>query len=247
MICPNKGFAKILFANNIHFKNWFENYVTLALNAWSSICPDIANKLENRQYDDLDADIQKVMDDVCKKHGNTPISLLTANDRKMLPYLQEDGWKNTGATSSKEAKLFLIGEIFIQIQWLWHLIPEQDNTISRSDAIQIFSRATTLGILIENLSSVCVHGRNAKTGGEKRSVRQARCRDIIQSPEHNIRPSDAQKHLAETIQKIKDVYFEIYGESLQKPNKKAGVTPCDKTITNWIYEFTTNNLPDKRA
>ena len=42
-------------------------------------------------------------------------------------------------------------------------------------------------------------------------------------------------------------YFEIYGESLQKPNKKGSITPCDKTITNWLYEFSKNNLPEKRA
>lgn len=72
---------------------------------------------------------------------------------------------------------------------------------------------------------------------KKRSTRQARCKAIIQSPEYNIGARDAQKHLAETIQKIKDIYFEIYGESLQKPNKKVVLPHVTKQLLIGFMSF----------
>ena len=105
------------------------------------MCPEIAEKLACKQYKILSVDIQKIMDEVFKKHGNAPISFLNALERKMLSATNwnDNGWVTSGATSTEKYILFLIGEIFIQIQWLWHLIPTQGNQASRTDALAIYT------------------------------------------------------------------------------------------------------------
>ena len=60
---------------------------------------------------------------------------------------------------------------------------------------------------------------------KKTNLTRDRCKAIIQSPEYNIRPSDAKVRLADTIQKIKDIYFDLYKEPVQKPNKKRRYQP----------------------
>lgn len=237
------------FADNFRFKSLFQTHLSIALTAWGIIRPDIAEKLKHKQYDMLMADIQELMSNTAKKYGGDLVGFLTPDNLKLYihPDYEKELWRKAGVKSSEENKLFLIGEVFILVDQIWQLISEPHQLELPKDKNLFFMRTDTLRGIVDDLSTVCINGKNAKTGGEKRSTRQARCKAIIQSPEYNIRPSNAQTHLADTIQKIKDVYFEIYGESLQKPNKKGCITPCDKTITNWIYEFSINHLPGKRA
>ena len=237
------------FTDNFRFKSLFQPHLSIALTAWGIIRPDIAEKLKHKQYDMLMADIQELMSNTAKKYGGDLVGFLTPDNLKsyIQPDYEKELWRKAGVKSSEENKLFLIGEVFILVDQIWQLISEPHQLELPKDKNLFFMRTDTLRRIVDDLSTVCINGKNAKTGGEKRSTRQARCKAIIQSPEYNIRPSNAQTHLADTIQKIKDVYFEIYGESLQKPNKKGGITPCDKTITNWIYEFSINHLPGKRA
>lgn len=237
------------FADNFRFKSLFQTHLSIALTAWGIIRPDIAEKLKHKQYDMLMADIQELMSNTAKKYGGDLVGFLTPDNLKLYiqPDYEKELWRKAGVKSSEENKLFLIGEVFILIDQIWQQMTAPDQLKLPKDIRLLFMRTDTLRGITDDLSTVCINGKNAKTGGEKRSTRQARCKAIIQSPEYNIGARDAQKHLAETIQKIKDIYFEMYGESLQKPNKKGGITPCDKTITNWLYEFSKNNLPDKRA
>lgn len=237
------------FTDNFRFKSLFQTNLSIALTAWGIIRPDIAEKLKHKQYDVLTADIHDLMANTAKKYGGDLVGFLTPDNLKLYiqPDYEKELWRKAGVKSSEENKLFLIGEVFILVDQIWQLISEPHQLELPKDKNLFFMRTDTLRGIVDDLSTVCINAKNAKTGGEKRSTRQARCKAIIQSPEYNIRPSNAQTHLADTIQKIKDVYFEIYGESLQKQNKKGGVTPCDKTITNWFYEFSKNNLPDKRA
>ena len=237
------------FADNFRFKSLFQTHLSIALTAWGIIRPDIAEKLKHKQYDVLTADIHDLMANTAKKYGGDLVGFLTPGNRKLYiqPDYEKELWLKAGVKSSEENKLFLIGEVFILLDQIWQQMSEPHQLELPKDKNLFFMRTDTLRGIVDDLSTVCINGKNAKTGGEKRSTRQARCKAIIQSPEYNIRPSNAQTHLADTIQKIKDVYFEIYGESLQKPNKKGGITPCDKTITNWIYEFSINHLPGKRA
>lgn len=237
------------FADNFRFKSLFQTHLSIVLTAWGIIRPDIAEKLKHKQYDVLTADIHDLMANTAKKYGGDLVGFLTPGNRKlyMQPDYEKELWRKAGVKSSEENKLFLIGEVFILLDQIWQQMSEPHQLELPKDKNLFFMRTDTLRGIVDDLSTVCINGKNAKTGGEKRSTRQARCKAIIQSPEYNIRPSNAQTLLADTIQKIKDVYFEIYGESLQKPNKKGGITPCDKTITNWIYEFSINHLPSKRA
>ncbi len=237
------------FADNFRFKSLFQTHLSIALTAWGIIRPDIAEKLKHKQYDVLTADIHDLMANTAKKYGGDLVGFLTPGNRKLYiqPDYEKELWRKAGVKSSEENKLFLIGEVFILVDKIWQLISEPHQLELPKDKNLFFMRTDTLRGIVDDLSTVCINGKNAKTGGEKRSTRQARCKAIIQSPKYNIRPSNAQTHLADTIQKIKDVYFEIYGESLQKPNKTGSVTPCDKTIANWIYEFSINHLPGKRA
>ena len=237
------------FADNFRFKSLFQTHLSIALTAWGIIRPDIAEKLKHKQYDVLTANIHDLMANTAKKYGGDVGGFLTPGNRKLYiqPDYEKELWRKAGVKSSEENKLFLIGEVFILVDQIWQQMSEPHQLKLPKDKNLFFMRTDTLRGIVDDLSTVCINGKNAKTGGEKRSTRQARCKAIIQSPEYNIRPSNAQTHLADTIQKIKDVYFEIYGESLQKPNKKAGITPCEKTITNWIYEFSINHLPGKRA
>ena len=237
------------FADNFRFKSLFQTHLSIALTAWGIIRPDIAEKLKHKQYDVLTADIHDLMANTAKKYGGDLVGFLTPGNRKLYiqPDYEKELWLKAGVKSSEENKLFLIGEVFILLDQIWQQMSEPHQLELPKDKNLFFMRTDTLRGIVDDLSTVCINGKNAKTGGEKRNTRQARCKAIIQSPEYNIRPSNAQTHLADTIQKIKDVYFEIYGESLQKQNKKGGITPCDKTITNWIYEFSINHLPGKRA
>lgn len=237
------------FADNFRFKSLFQTHLSIALTAWGIIRPDIAEKLKHKQYNVLTADIHDLMANTAKKYGGDLVGFLTPGNRKLYiqPDYEKELWRKAGVKSSEENKLFLIGEVFILLDQIWQQMSEPYQLELPKDKNLFFMRTDTLRGIVDDLSTVCINGKNAKTGGEKRSTRQTRCKAIIQSPEYNIRPSNAQTHLADTIQKIKDVYFEIYGESLQKPNKKGGITPCDKTITNWIYEFSINHLPGKRA
>lgn len=237
------------FTDNFNFQSLFQAHLSIALTAWGIIRPDISEKLKHKQYDVLTADIHDLMANTAQKYGRDLVGFLTPGNRKLYfqPDYEKELWLTAGVKSSKENKLFLIGEVFVLIDQIWQQMTAPDQLKLPKDIRLLFMRTDTLRGITDDLSTVCINGKNAKTGGEKRSTRQARCKAIIQSPEYNIGARDAQKHLAETIQKIKDIYFEIYGESPQKPNKKGSITPCDKTITNWLYEFSKNNLPEKRV
>lgn len=237
------------FTDDFKFRSLFQNHLNIVFAAWGMVCPDIAEKFEFEQYDVLAQDIQNLMILTAKKHGNGLVGFLTNTNQKMLIQSGFDNelWCKAGVQSSEENKLFLIGEIFIQIDWIWQFISNNNEPLSRKQLKELFMRTDVLRGMVDDLSTVCVNGESAKSGGEKTSPTRDRCKSIIQNPEYNIRSSDTQMHLVDIIKKIKDIYFETYGELLQKPNKKGGVTPCDKTITNWIYELTTNNLPGKRA
>ena len=242
--------STIFFTDNFQFQALFREHLTIVFNAWGTIQPEIMKKLAHKQYDVLTADIQNLMESTTKKCGDNLTGFMGKLDLKILNKSgwNDELWQKVDAKSSAENKLFLIGEIFIQIHWIWQFISNnKEAQLSRKQLNEFFMRTDTLRALVDTLSLVCVNGESAKSGGEKTSPTRDRCKSIIQNPEYNIRSSDTQMHLADTIKKIKDIYFETYGELLQKPNKKGGVTPCDKTITNWIYEFSTNNLPGKRA
>ena len=242
--------STIFFTANFQFQALFRDHLIIAFNAWGAIQPKIMEKLAHKQYDILTADIQNLMENTTKKCGDDLIGFMGKLDLKILNKSgwNDELWQKVDAKSSAENKLFLIGEIFIQIHWIWQFISNnKDTQLSRKHLNEFFMRTDALRALVDTLSLVCVNGESAKSGGEKTSPTRDRCKSIIQNPEYNIRPSDARMHLADTIQKIKGIYFELYGEALQKPNKKGGVSPSDKTITNWIYEFSINHLPGKRA
>lgn len=242
--------STIFFADNFQFQALFRDHLTIAFNAWGTIQPEIMEKLAHKQYDVLTADIQNLMESTTKKCGDNLIGFMGKLDLKILNKsgLNDELWQKVDAKSSAENKLFLIGEIFVQIQWIWQFISNnKDTQLSRKQLNEFFMRTDTLRALVDNLALVCMNGESGKIGGKKKNPVREQCKVIIQSPEYNIRPSDARMHLADTIQKIKGIYFELYGEALQKPNKKGGGSPSDKTITNWIYEFSINHLPGKRA
>ena len=236
MINPNAEFAKIVFTDNRQFRVLFDEYLTLAFNAWGLMCPEIAEKLACKQYEILSVDIQKIMDEVCKKHGNAPISFLSALERKMLSATNwnDNGWVTSGATSTEKYILFLIGEIFIQIQWLWHLIPTQGNQASRTDALAICTRSCALGQLSTELAKRTSLTRSGKVGGEKLSTVRTRCEKIIRAHDCDVKDENSKIRLVETRKKLKDVYFELYGTPLQKRNKSGELTPCDNTINKWL-------------
>lgn len=237
------------FTDNFRFKSLFQTHLSIALTAWGIIRPDIAEKLKHKQYDILTTDIHDLMANTAKKYGGDLVGFLTPDNLKLYiqPDYEKELWRKAGVKSSEENKLFLIGEVFILVDQIWQLISEPHQLELPKDKNLFFMRTDTLRGIVDDLSTVCVNGKSAKSGGKKTNPIRERCKIIIQTPEYNIRPSDAQVHLVNTIQKIKDIYFDLYKEPLQKQNKKGGVTPCDKTITNWFYEFSKNNLPDKRA
>lgn len=237
------------FTDDFKFRSLFQNHLNIAFAAWGTVCSDIIEKFESEQYEILAQDIQNLMILTAKKHGNGLVGFMTNPNQKMLIQFGFDKelWLKAGVQSSEENKLFLIGEIFIQIDWIWQFMSNNNKPISRKQLKELFMRTDVLRGMVDDLSTVCVNGKSAKSGGKKTNPIRERCKTIIQSPEYNIRPSDARAHLADTIQRIKNIYFKKYGESLQKPNKKGNTTPCDKTITNWLYEFSNHDLPAKRA
>ena len=237
------------FTDDFKFRSLFQNHLNIVFAAWGMVCPDIAEKFEFEQYDVLAQDIQNLMILTAKKHGNGLVGFLTNTNQKMLIQsgFDKELWLKAGVQSSEENKLFLIGEIFIQIDWIWQFMSNNNKPISRKQLNELFMRTDALRGIVDDLSTVCVNGKSAKSGGKKTNPIRDRCKIILQTPEYNIRPSDARVHLVNTIQKIKDIYFDLYKEPVQKPDKKGGVSPSDKTITNWFYEFSTNNLPGKRA
>lgn len=242
--------STIFFTDNFQFQALFRDHLTIAFNAWGAIQPKVTEKLAHKQYDFLTADIQNLMESTTKKCGDDLIGFMGKSDFKIL---DKSGWNNelwqkVDAKSSAKNKLFLIGEIFVQIHWIWQFISNnKDTQLSRKQLNEFFMRTDTLRALVDNLALVCMNGESGKIGGEKKNPVREQCKVIIQSPEYNIRPSDARARLADTIQKIKDIYFDLYKEPLQKPNQKGGISPSDKTITNWFYEFSINHLPGKRA
>ena len=237
------------FTDDFKFRSLFQNHLNIVFAAWGMVCPDIAEKLKHKQYDMLMADIQELMSNTAKKYGDRLVGFMTNPNQKMLIQsgFDKELWLKAGVQSSEENKLFLIGEIFIQIDWIWQFMSNNNKPISRKQLNELFMRTDALRGIVDDLSTVCVNGKSAKSGGKKTNLTRDRCKAIIQSPEYNIRPSDARVHLADTIQKIKDIYFDIHKEPLQKPNKKGNISPSDKTITNWFYEFSINHLPGKRA
>lgn len=242
--------STIFLTDNFQFQALFRDHLIIAFNAWGAIQPEIMEKLAHKQYDILTTDIQNLMENTTKKCGDDLIGFMGKYDLKILGKSRwnDELWQKVNAKSSTENKLFLIGEIFVQIHWIWQFISNnKDTLLSRKQLNEFFMRTDTLRALVDNLALVYMNGESGKIGGKKKNPVREQCKIIIQSPEYDIRPSDARVHLADTIQKIKDIYFGLYKEPVQKPNKKGGVSPSDKTITNWFYEFSTNNLPGKRA
>lgn len=237
------------FTNDFKFRSLFQNHLNIAFAAWGTVCSDIIEKFESEQYEILAQDIQNLMTLTAKKYGDGLVGFMTNPNQKMLIQsgFDKELWLKAGVQSSEENKLFLIGEIFIQIDWIWQFMSNNNKPISRKQLNELFMRTDALRGIVDDLSTVCVNGKSAKSGGKKTNLTRDRCKTIIQTPEYNIRPSDARVHLVNTIQKIKDIYFDLYKEPLQKPNQKGIISPSDKTITNWFYEFSTNNLPGKRA
>lgn len=241
MISPNAEFAKIVFTDNRQFKVLFDDYLTLAFDAWGITCPEIAEKYESNQYEALATDIQQLMDNICKKQGNGPISFLSTSEHKILSATNwnDAGWTTIGTTSTEEYVLFLIGEIFIQIQWLWHLIPAQDKCASRTDTLAIHTRSCALGQLSTELAKRISLVKSGKNGGEKTNPIRERCKAIIQSPEYNITATDAGKRMPAIVQKLKNIYHSKYDEFPQRKLKNGKIVKfSDKTLANWIFDFT---------
>ena len=237
------------FTNDFKFRSLFQNHLNIAFAAWGMVCPDIAEKFESEQYEVLAQDIQNLMTLTAKKYGDGLVGFMTNPNQKMLIQSGFDNelWGKAGVQSSEENKLFLIGEVFILVDQIWQQMSDKHKLELSKDKNLFFMRTDTLRGMADDLSTVCVNGKNAKSGGKKTNTTRERCKAIIQMPEYNIRPSDARVHLADTIQKIKDIYFDLYKEPLQKLNQKGSISPSDKTITNWFYEFSINHLPGKRA
>lgn len=245
----NTNKISIFFTDDFKFQYIFQNYLNIAFTVWGILCPDIAEKLKNKNYKDLTTSIRQLELDTAKKHGNDLIGFLSKNNLKILQTSDwlNDIWTPSNIQTSEENKLFLIGESFILIENLWQQLSGINPLKTQRDRNQFFMRTSTLRGIIDDLSMICVNNEHAKLGGQKTNSIRERCKLIIQTPEYNITSIKAKTHLTDTIQRIKNIYFKKYGESLQKPNKKGNTTPCDKTITNWLYEFSNHDLPAKRA
>ena len=166
------------FADNFRFKSLFQTHLSITLTAWGIIRPDIAEKLKHKQYDVLTADIHDLMANTAKKYGGDLVGFLTPGNRKLYiqPDYEKELWLKAGVKSSEENKLFLIGEVFILLDQIWQQMSEPHQLELPKDKNLFFMRTDTLRGIVDDLSTVCINGKNAKTGGEKRNTRQARCK-----------------------------------------------------------------------
>ena len=157
------------FTDNFKFQSLFQAHLSIALTAWGIIRPDISEKLKHKQYDVLTADIHDLMANTAQKYGRDLVGFLTPGNRKLYfqPDYEKELWLTAGVKSSKENKLFLIGEVFVLIDQIWQQMTAPDQLELPKDIRLLFMRTDTLRGITDDLSTVCINGKNAKTGGEK--------------------------------------------------------------------------------
>lgn len=240
------------------YQTLFSKYLAVAFEALSQANPKVRILLDNGNSDELIAIIEELVRQVAA-HDYNPFGHGVGWHRTTVPEESEffkgidnvfSRWDalHIGSTSNLrqsisrfelDERMYFIGEIFLNIDRVWTLLHQSDDERNPNlFAREIFNRIGILDDAYDRLVTLCVAAAKGKRGGASKGIKRTRCRGIIQDPTYGFKTVDKRVNpVKDNIRRLKAVYESIYRESLQTQNSKGKLSPTDRTLENWLYEF----------